>query len=216
MVARNKVVISGSIGTPEIETWSISCHFGGPGVGNLQTPTELQDWAEDIFTLATDQTDQAALAVLISSEGTINQVSTYYYDETGPAVSTGQSSQTAVVGLTPPEHPPQCSVVVSLLTGLAGRSRRGRMYLPGMGASMSVSTYLLDSGQQQDIAEQLALLLSGMADVGSGVASIFPVVYSATLNVLTPVSQVAVGNVIDTQRRRRDGLNESYLFADVS
>jgi len=43
-----------------------------------------------------------------------------------------------------------------------------------------------------------------------------PAVISVTKGLVTPVTQVSIGDVVDTQRRRRDTLIETRLTAPVA
>lgn len=215
MAIRNKIVLTGSLGNPGVEEWSIGVHYGGLGSGNLQTSAELQDWAEDAFAIFTDFVTYPTWGGALSDSVTLSTVTAYYYPAVGPALGVGASSAPPVPGLTTADLPPQCSVVASLLTGLSGRSFRGRVYLPLLSMAFNADTFQIDAGQQQGVADDFAGMLTAIGNAGSGVQLITPVVYSAARDLITPVSQISVGSVIDTQRRRREGLAESYLSADV-
>lgn len=95
------------------------------------------------------------------------------------------------------ELDPQSAVVVSLRTANIGRSYRGRMFLPALAESMQDSG-LMGTGVGADIANETLNL------VQAGAAAGYPlVVWSATLNVATEVTQVKVDQFLRTQRRRQ-------------
>lgn len=108
--------------------------------------------------------------------------------------------------------PPQCAIVVSLRTPTAGARGRGRMYLPGPGTES-----LTDNGRLQGSVRDA--LAARMVDFIGNVNSLLtPQVVGVASNVggfITTVTAVAVGDVVDTQRRRRDALPEGYVTIDL-
>lgn len=107
----------------------------------------------------------------------------------------------AVVGLLPP----QLSVVASLRTDLATRAGRGRFYLPPFDkGTVDATTGRLAATAVTDTLAAVNTLLTDLI-----AASITPVIYSRTTHGTTTVTQVDIGDVFDTQRRRRDKLIEA-------
>lgn len=98
--------------------------------------------------------------------------------------------------------PYQIAVAVSLRTDLATRAGRGRFYLP------PVSTTLLADGRIP--AANVELLADRSQDFLQALATagLDPVIYHRASNDSTPVTSVDVGDVFDTQRRRRNSLIE--------
>jgi hypothetical protein len=110
----------------------------------------------------------------------------------------------------------QSAVVGSLLTAVAGGRGRGRVYWPATGAGIDTSTLRLDASQQTaalagfgTYLEAIAIAISGSLGVTVSLS-----VWSRTASSSAPVNRIRVGNVIDTQRRRRDALAETYVTAD--
>lgn len=103
--------------------------------------------------------------------------------------------------------PAQCAVVVSLRTATPGARGRGRLYLPSPAADQTTVTGRLLTAARDLLAEGMANFFDGWnAD-----ASTMPVgVASSVGGFVTTVTSIQVGDVIDTQRRRRDTLPESY------
>lgn len=103
--------------------------------------------------------------------------------------------------------PAQIAVVISLRTARPrGRGSNGRMYIPAL-PTLEANTGRFSAGDASTIAAAAADFLSGVGDalgtdvvVGSQVGS----------GLLETVTAVRVGRVPDTQRRRREGLPESY------
>lgn len=106
--------------------------------------------------------------------------------------------------------PPQCSAVVSLLTPLAGASHRGRYYLPSPYAGSVLASGRFRGSSLDDVVA--ALVLAHNEEV-TAVGEANLVVYSRTLHTATPVQYLRIGDVVDTQRRRRDKLIETYHVA---
>lgn len=109
--------------------------------------------------------------------------------------------------------PPGTAEVVSLRTAQAGARGRGRMYLPALGNTSINVAGRIDSTVQQDLlAGMVAFFDSWNADLQT-----FPVgVASQAGSFVSTVTSVRVGNVFDSQRRRRDQLTESYLSSTLA
>lgn len=121
-----------------------------------------------------------------------------------------------IVGTGTPTKTPQTAFVASLRTGSALASGRGRLYWPALGLTISATTLRLPStaaGQAADgmssyltrICAQAKATLTPVSLVQFGVS-----VYSPTKKLLTPVTNIRVGDVLDVQRRRRDAMPEAY------
>ena len=105
--------------------------------------------------------------------------------------------------------PPQCSVVVSHRTAVRNRSGRGRFYLPVYAVNECVLG-LLDSTAQT----QTKNACKGMFDslIGAGLT---PVVFHRKTLTTDNITTFDIGNVFDTQRRRRDKLIETRVSSAV-
>lgn len=106
---------------------------------------------------------------------------------------------------------PQQSQAVSLLTGLSrGRGSRGRFYPPPQGTTLGSDGRCTVPSTQERVDAAKALVQ------GIQTALAAPVVVGSELaNTLRAVTAIQVGRVVDTQRRRRSGLDEGYLEAPV-
>jgi hypothetical protein len=148
----------------------------------------------------------AAKAALIGTDG-------HYLAD--PVEATGVSqiagSATGIV--------PQATVVVSLRSGsVLGKGNYGRMYIPhsGQGASAEPRMSVALAG---GIADDAAVFVEAVNAVGATVAPAAQVrIMSQALP--TPqarhVTEVGVGRVVDTQRRRRNALAEETALRAVS
>lgn len=110
-------------------------------------------------------------------------------------------------------HPPQVAVVASLTTGTRrGNATHGRMYLPLTAMPVNGFDFTIDVSRRQDVANAVVGLLDdsigAIADV-----SLDPVVMSNKGEGTTrTISAVAVGSILDTQRRRRNRFTEEYTI----
>lgn len=109
--------------------------------------------------------------------------------------------------------PPQISLVISLTTAqLRGRGHAGRFYPPSGG---------IDIGATGHVAPATVALQAGAAvTLIQAINAVAPnkrvCVYSPAAHILREVTGVRVGDVLDTQRRRRKGLPESYTLVPIT
>jgi hypothetical protein len=104
-----------------------------------------------------------------------------------------------------PSLPTEVALVASLRTTTYGRTGRGRMYLPALSRSKVKAGGRVLDASQSTIADAMAAYL---ADLTVGASTLSSCVASRTLMALRNVTQVQVGDVFDSQRRRRDALTE--------
>ena len=208
MVVRLNVRFSGTLGTPEVENWSVGLHYGGGG--GVPTQTETQALSDSIAT-AVSASSFAALGSLKNGDSSafrMTQVDLYAYGNAPQAVAHGITRfTTPYAGTGTVAAPAQSSSVITMLTALPGRSYRGRIYwpclAPGMASTLKASNPL---GHASGLKSLNAAVEAALAIDGPWVLS----VYSAKNDVVTPVTSFRSGDVVDTQRRRRDSLSEVF------
>lgn len=170
-------------------------------------PSAMGDWCDDVMTLlGSADLGASSLRAMISSRGTIERVRLYYYPDSGaPALFAASSVVPAIDGQSTAAFPPQCSLAISLLTQVAGKRFRGRMYWPHIGGALTTAgkSTLATQSLTTNIATTLATI-NALAQIDIGVIG----VHSAASDLVTPVTRVSIGDVIDTQRRRRDDMVE--------
>jgi hypothetical protein len=110
--------------------------------------------------------------------------------------------------------PPQDSVAVSLQTMLVGRHGKGRFFLPPSSSAL-LSGGKVGSTPQSDILDAGVQFMEDLAYTGTGglSAHVRPVVTGVPFQTYGVVKAVRVGNIVDTQRRRRNRLTEVYSSA---
>lgn len=129
------------------------------------------------------------------------------------------TSSNPVGNLSVPQLPSECSVVVSWETEVIGRRGRGRIYLPPTAAAVLNDDGQLPSTVTQHIADGAAAFLSESAITSGILANLWALPIVTGGPPWTSFGQIQgcnVGNVIDTQRRRRRQLVETRSHSDVS
>lgn len=204
MVARNKIVISGTIGSPAVEVWSCSFHTAGSVTTD---PTELQAWANDAAAiLGLGETAYGEITAIMGGLVSANKIQIYGYEASGPAVAVGEASFTWD-GDGASVCPFPTSVCVSLYTAVASRRTRGRFFWPGLAMAVQAGGTFQVEGT---LVPEFAQMLDDVCDAGPGGGNNDLAVYSPTGNTVTNVTQVRVGDRPDTQRGRHDNVDETY------
>lgn len=132
-----------------------------------------------------------------------------------PSAPIVTSAQAAIsdggTGSTNP-YPNQISTVCSIQTATAGSRARGRMFLPPPLASAGGLTGRLSTATVTALADNLEDYFDAMTGAGHAL-----VVVSGVGGVYTsyPAINIRVGDVLDTQRNRRNQLAEVYQTRTV-
>jgi hypothetical protein len=198
------------------------CTFSGSYAGgeafttgfyvNTTADGDAADLAEAVGDIYVAQSWSIATPLMPSD--TVDKMTVYKYASIGTPAIDAAEYELNEVGTASGSNalPPQNSIVVTLRTGAPGASRRGRMYLPFRGMSGCTATGLVATGAQEAI--------------GDGIAAFFGAVNLATVQHVVVASQktgqthnvttIEVGNVFDTQRRRRAALTESRYTQSIS
>lgn len=109
--------------------------------------------------------------------------------------------------------PPQCSTVATLRTAFAGKSDTGRFYLPGVADVNLTSSGRITTAATGDVSARLVAAFEAGNAAALGVTL---VVYSRTHRSTAEVEAIDVGDVVDTQRRRRDKLTENRVVNAIT
>lgn len=137
---------------------------------------------------------------LILNDTAYTQVRVYAYPSGGPtALYVGAATISVGTGTSTLDSLPlQCAMVVSLHTGFAGRTARGRLYLPATGQTLTAHQY--GSSQVTAIANDFAAFFNAVNTL-TGVGSVAVVSQKGTGNTRA-VTSVVVDSRVDVQRRR--------------
>lgn len=202
-----RAVLSGGLAS-NAERWSVGAWFTDPNQIAPPLASEVQAWATAIAA-AIPTAVAGTLRNALTTSGTIDTVNTYWYPGLdGPAGISGAANLT-FAGLGTAIHPLPTSMVASLRTGRAGRRYRGRSYWPALGLTVDASGKFT-STDTTAVPQRFKDLFLAIEDAWPATGAIELVVASKVANEVTPVTSISVGNVPDTQRRRRDGLIEAY------
>lgn len=107
-------------------------------------------------------------------------------------------------------YPTEVAVCVSLQTAGAGRSARGRLYWPNPTVLGGTTGGRISSTFRDDMCAAAQGYLTATVD-----GALFPIVASPRKPSQQPVTAVRVGDVFDSQRRRRDRIPEAYKVLPV-
>lgn len=213
MPAYYRLSIEGTLGaSPEV--FSTSCAFAA--IATLPSQSTLNVWADAAHSVMGGvNTGATWIRQNIGLTSSLQRVRLYYYPNVGdPATLGAVSSGASHAGAGTVVHPPQCATVVTLQTGLPGSTNRGRMYIPMLAGA--IGSALTRSDISTSTASNFASLLVSLGGTASGGLSAGAAVVSTKSGAVTPVTSVRIGNVVDTQRRRRDSLIEQFYSAPLS
>lgn len=193
----------------------------GLSQGEASEPTQgFVDGVRDAWELFFENSENA-----ISTSYTFTQVKAArvniggLYDGSAVVVSNPATAVAGTRGGSP--LPPQCALVATLIGGSGkGLAGKGRMYLPGVVDAVD-STGHINSVVAQNIADNLAAFFDTVNGLigAPGVAINASKGHSKLAGIgarNVPINGIRVGNVYDTQRRRRNALAETYFNADLT
>jgi hypothetical protein len=116
-----------------------------------------------------------------------------------------------VAGTGTAHHPGQTAMVSSLRSTFPGARGRGRLYWPASGMILDGATLRVSSANVGTVLAAVDTYLSAIeAAVTASVGTVRLCVWSRTGNNVHQITRIMVGDVLDTQRRRRDALAETY------
>lgn len=204
-----RIVFRGTL--PGGEVWSTTCALEALGLEGVGAQAAADDCRDAMSTFVGSAGSRTSSAI------TFTGVDAYQIGTDGRATDQWVSNMaTPTVGNGSPSSPPQCTMVISLRTGLPGRARRGRMYIPTMAAVVGADA-LVSTATQGLFADAAGTLMNSINDAGV-VDNPYRLVVASGVGsgALYPVQTIQVGRVIDTQRRRRNSLAEGYVSRAIS
>lgn len=210
---------------PGGEIWSNSLRMASDETGPaaaVPTHQELVTWCSGPAKTAVQNFHQAA-DTYVSSAAKLAYLKMNVVDQAGHYVENNTIEHVfapVVSGYASANPPPnQITLCVSLTTEFSrGPAHRGRFYLPLPGFGVDATTGVVSAGSIGVVATSAAAFIEALADepgldVFRGMrVCVMSKIGSGSTNVVTGVD---VGRVLDTQRRRRAELPESYQHAVV-
>lgn len=211
-----KVSVLGGMSGGEVWSTTVSYRFFSLFETTL-TQTMLDSAAQRIVTAVDSTTLSTDFKQLLSTSASITGWRITQHDEDEKTIGVGQANYpTPLAGTGNPSKSPQDAIVISLRTGVPGARGRGRVYWPALGATTG-TTFKLTSPVNTFIVQSAASLFDLIGDqlnaelaANSYAVTVELAVRSITNHASYQVSQLRVGDVLDTQRRRRDALVETY------
>lgn len=212
----NRLVLTGTTaGGGDIWTTGINYYPDDPAASSplapLSTFNDLGHWASN----AAAQINAgfvaggafAALRTALGVAGTITSLQTQFI-KSGIITQQAQAPL-SLAGTGQTIQAPQCAVVMSLLTARPGKRFRGRNFWPANNVQVGTTSRIIVP-TTDDLATAWAALISKLGSQPSGgfPLTLYPIVATTAGAGLTKAVSVSVGNVIDTQRRRRSALQE--------
>lgn len=183
------------------EEWSLTLHTEKAG-GTLAAAQAA--WAASAAVLwnGTGATD--SIGQYCKSSTTLTVASTAELDPlTGKQLGRVESALALAGSAAGETLPPQLTIVCSMRTALATRAGRGRAYLPPF-ATGSVTAGLFTAANLAVVATACQKWLQSLVT-----ATYAPCVYHRASKTHDLIVTIDVGNVFDTQRRRRNKLIEA-------
>jgi len=191
-----RVILSGTMPKGEIFSTGLSIDTGGGLTqATLQTMTNNFAGALPASTFATffkANNPNNVIITKVRAEYYAAGSSHAAFSAEAAVLVAGTSSATAVL-------PNQVAMVATLLTGLAGRSFRGRMYLPVLAPP---STQAVVGDYTNTTVDSAAAAVDGLLDDAEAAYLGPAVVASPVASALTPITNIRVDSRCDTQRRR--------------
>ncbi len=203
-----RVSLSGEM--PGGEKWSVNPCFG------FSVPTAVSsDEAQAMATAIAAVNAGSDLLVLNTGGVTLSHARVEARSKAGVLESVAEAAKgSPQVGSAGTGHPFQTSAVFSLLTTNSTATGKGRLYWPATGAAVGGGTLRWGSTQQTAALTAMQTYLSGVQTAIrsiTGFSGAFLGVWSRKNQIVYPVLKLRAGDVLDTQRRRRDKLIETYV-----
>lgn len=203
---------------PDGEVWScgfrVAGYTGGPAAGTADT-AQMQVAADAIAGLNSGLVIPSGMLATLSTALAITAVRIEAIGAGGALTSAVESVKaTPVVGTGTPQRPLQTAWCVTLNLGAVfGRSGRGRVFWPAVSGTPAVdATVRVLSAARTTFMTGFTTFVAGITSEMAAATSSTPwhlVVYSRKLDGITKVTNISLGDVLDTQRRRRDSLKEA-------
>jgi len=181
--------IGGDFGSPVSST---QCNTIAQAIAALALPTGLQGLMTSSCAWTGVRVEARSLAGNLESQG----------EALRPLPAAGNGND---------PNPFQSSLVISLRTPLGGASGRGRIYWPATGVQLNTATLRPSAAVVTSALSGAKTLLSGIQTaIDTTLDGISLVVWSRKLLSTSNVNQLQMGDIVDSQRRRRDQMVETY------
>ena len=209
MAITYRLAYGGAIGTEE--TWQNTIHLQAPNTGLAitdqewleQTMNDLKGWFAGMNFAANTDLRWAKFNQIDPATGHyVSKDATNIVELTTP--TKGKSSQGV---------PPNLSLCVTLTTASKrGIASKGRIFLPPLNIGFEPATGRIMTSEVNNAVASMKSFLQAINNPGGivGTSDAPRVVVLGRGGVVKPVTGLKIGNVMDTQRRRRKSMKEVY------
>lgn len=206
--------------SPDGEVWSVNPRYVVKGVLGGTAAVEDAEAMETICAGIAALNDGYVLPTVmrqaLSSSLSITGIRMEAISDEGLLIGAAEHTlATPVAGTTAPIRPLNVAWCVTLNHGAQyGRSGRGRLFWPALGSVPALgSTLRVTNANRAAFLGDLVGWLEAVAGIirdqsGMGATSARQVVWSRTKGTITEVDNLSLGDILDSQRRRRDALRE--------
>lgn len=199
--AHTRVTFSGTLGAPSspVEKWSFGLNFrppaAAPGAPRNTVATNCATaYTEHLLAITPPFATLTEVKVAaIQADGT-------YADDPGILEGSYQGTSGGIV------YPYDMALVVSLVTATRGAKGRGRYYPPAPGYPLNNTDGKISATSRDTFATAHLAFLQALQEV-PGLGSL---VVASTSGILSDVTDIRVGRVMDVVRSRRSGIDEEY------
>lgn len=191
--------------------WSVT----GPGLTTFDPLSYMKDYVQpSLETYFATDTFASTTTLTFAKLSPINALGKVIEGRT----CLSEANTTITGGQTGDRLPPENSIAVSWQTPVIGRRGRGRIYPPANAASQLTTAGRVNSTTQGHSKDQAIAFLEGLAynAISMGDPHVRPIVTGDPWTHYGVITGVRVGDVVDTQRRRRDQLDEVYVTGSPS
>lgn len=208
--AHTRVTFSGLIGTAAaaVEQWSFNLCFPSTATGAAATLASLQDKAD----LANGKWSNE-MASVMPSDVVLNKVRVAHVGDDGHVTKRADGSYVQADGIASvagtqakQPMPLQTALCVSLNTGRAGPTGKGRFFLPWPALSLDMTDKRLPVAQVEGFIDNVqAWLNTTQTAMGEGLVVV------SSKGYISEVVSVRIGRAPDTMRSRREDAPEGYI-----
>ena len=211
-----KVIMEGTIAGGEV--WSVGTSWGIFGLAPDTPDQSLTDGIlAGLLTYSASNAIPAAFKTALGIDGAFTTWRVEYRDETEHIMNVSIGTlASAQLGTGVSTKTPQDALVLSLRTATPGPSGRGRLYWPALGAGLGAGFQLSSPTPGAFVAAWKTWLnaIGGVMNAYyAGISSpktVVLAVRSVKNHICRNVNELQCGSLLDTQRRRRDNLIETY------
>lgn len=194
---------------PSGEVWSINPAFIGNFDTSPPTTDDLQEWAEDVAALSVAATYIGNLKNLLSENTALTNVRAALYDDEGHLAAYADAPVAGFTGTGEQTAPSTTAVALSLYSAVAGRSTRGRLFVPALAIPLDGDTGRIPIASCSLFAGEMASWMTAIQDSSPASWEAVLGVWSKKLGTGIQVTSIRCGDVPDSMRRRKDALDEA-------